>query len=134
MFDSPLILVAAGILTDQDYVLACQRHHTDLYGGQWEFPGGKANAGEPLAAALRRELKEELDIDAEVGREIHRLRHRYPDRSVEVAFFSILSFRGVLSNKVFEAIEWVPRHRLTSYPFLEADREMVNRLSRNELP
>jgi len=124
--------VAAGILTDQDRILACQRRHSDTYGGQWEFPGGKVNPGESLQEALRRELQEELGIDAEIGAEILRLRHRYPDRYVEVVFFAVPKFNGIPRNNVFEAIEWVPREKLVEYPFLEADREMVQRLSRNE--
>lgn len=100
---------------------------------QWEFPGGKAKAGETLRASLIRELAEELDIEVELGEEVYRLRHRYPDRYVEVAFFHVPSYRGEVQNRVFEAIEWAPREKLTDYPFLEADRELVERLARGEL-
>lgn len=127
------ILVSAGILTAGGSVLICQRHHTDAYGMQWEFPGGKAKAGETLKASLIRELAEELAIEVEPGEEVCRLRHRYPDRYVEVAFFHVLSYRGLLQNRVFEAIEWAPREKLPEYPFLEADRGLVERLARGEL-
>ncbi|MGH9430484.1 MAG: (deoxy)nucleoside triphosphate pyrophosphohydrolase [Terriglobia bacterium] len=127
------ILVAAGILTDRDMILACQRPHSDAYGGQWEFPGGKVQSGESLEAALRRELEEELGIRAEIGPEVFRQRHQYPDRHVEVAFFAVREFNGALRNKVFESIEWIPRVKLLEYPFLEADRELVRRLARNEV-
>ncbi|HUY12109.1 MAG TPA: (deoxy)nucleoside triphosphate pyrophosphohydrolase [Terriglobia bacterium] len=128
------VLVAAGILSNEDCFLVCQRHHSDAYGGQWEFPGGKVNRGESLEEALRRELKEELGIDAEIGPEIFRLRHRYPDRDVEVVFFAVPMFKGVPRNNVFESIEWAPRAKLAEYPFLEADREVVQRLMKNEAP
>ncbi len=127
------ILVAAGILKDGDRILICQRHRSDRYGLQWEFPGGKVHDGEDLQAALRRELAEELAIEAEIGKEVYRLRHRYPDRFVEVVFLAVLSFRGVLRNRVFEAVEWVPRGALPSYDFLEADRELVDRIGRGEV-
>ena len=100
---------------------------------QWEFPGGKVRDGEDLKAALNRELAEELAIEAEVGDEVHRLRHRYPDRYVEVVFFAVRSFKGDLINRVFEAVEWAPRERLANYDFLEADRELVARLARGEI-
>jgi 8-oxo-dGTP diphosphatase len=131
--DSPPILVTAGILKDGDTILICQRHRSDKYGLQWEFPGGKVNDGEGLKRALRRELAEELKIDAQVGKEVFRLRHRYPDRHVEVIFFQVTSYTGTIANQVFETVEWAPRERLPEYNFLEADRELVARIARGEL-
>lgn len=125
--------VAAGIIVKDGLVLICQRHHTDPYGMQWEFPGGKVREGENLKESLARELDEELGIQAEVGPEVFRLRHRYPDRYVEVAFFIIESYRGEVSNRVFETVEWAPRAKLMEYPFLEADRALVNRVARGEI-
>src|SRR3990172_9113954 len=117
------VLVTAGIILDGDRVLICQRRRSDAYGLQWEFPGGKVGKGEAPEASLRRELFEELAIEAEVGQEVFRLRHRYPDRYVEVVFYLVASYRGEVSNRVFEAVEWAPRARLSEYNFLEADRE-----------
>ena len=133
MSDAQPVLVTAGILLKGEAVLICQRHHSDRYGLQWEFPGGKVHDGEDLHAALRRELIEELAIEAEVGEEVFRLRHRYPDRYVEVVFLAVRSFRGTVENRVFEAVEWAPRRALPSYDFLEADRELVGRIARGEI-
>ena len=116
-----------------DRILICQRHHADPYGLQWEFPGGKVRDGEGVKDSLRRELAEELSIEAEVGEEIFRLRHRYPDRHVEVVFFSVPAFSGVVRNRVFEAIAWASRAELPSYNFLEADRELVERIAHGEI-
>ena len=131
--DTQPILVTAGIIHAGEKVLICQRHRSDSYGLQWEFPGGKVHDGESLQDCLRRELAEELKIDAEIGEEVFRLRHRYPDRYVEVVFFSVPSFKGAISNQVFEAVEWAPRRRLPGYDFLEVDRDLVTRLARGEV-
>ncbi len=131
--DPQPVLVAAGILTKGDKVLICQRHRADVYGLQWEFPGGKVRDGEDLKASLRRELAEELSIEVEVGKEVFRLRHRYPDRCVEVVFFLVRSYRGELLNRVFEAIEWAPRQKLPEYNFLQADQKLVNRIAKGEI-
>src|SRR5579863_170090 len=133
MVDEIPILVTAGILTEGERILICQRHRTDRYGLQWEFPGGKVDAGESLKEALRRELREELAIDAEIGDEVFRLRHRYPQRSVEVVFFAVPSYRGEIRNQIFEAVAWATRQELSAYNFLEADRELVARLARGEI-
>jgi len=127
------ILVTAGILRDGERVLICQRHRSDAYGLQWEFPGGKVRDGEDLKASLARELTEELSIQADVGEEVFRLRHRYPDRYVEVVFFAVPKFQGAVENRVFEAVEWALRERLPEYNFLEADRELVDRIARGEI-
>jgi len=133
MTEQKPILVVAGILQTGDNILICQRQRSDAYGLQWEFPGGKVEDGEELKAALRRELEEELAIRAEVGDEVYRLRHHYPDRYVEVAFFVVTGFQGEVRNQVFEAVEWVARARLPQYNFLEADRELVNRIAKGDL-
>ncbi|MDE3178011.1 MAG: (deoxy)nucleoside triphosphate pyrophosphohydrolase [Acidobacteriota bacterium] len=123
------ILVAAGILVRDGKVLICQRRHGDPYGLQWEFPGGKVEKGEDLAASLLRELNEELAIEAKAGEEVFRVRHRYPDRYVEVVFFLVREYEGKIQNRVFERIEWAGRGQLQGYRFLDADRELVERLA-----
>ena len=133
MTEQKPILVVAGILQRGDRILICQRRRSDAYGLQWEFPGGKVRDGEASPTALRRELEEELAIQAEVGEEVFRLLHRYPDRYVEVVFFTIVHFSKEIRNQAFEAITWAERTKLPEYNFLEADRELVSRLSRGEL-
>jgi 8-oxo-dGTP diphosphatase len=133
MTEQKSILVTAGIVVDGERILICQRHHSDAYGMQWEFPGGKVEEGEDLKASLRRELAEELNIEAEIGEEVFRLRHQYPDRHVEVVFLAVRSFRGRVRNEVFEAVQWVSRGRLTEFDFLEADRELVRRIVHGEI-
>jgi 8-oxo-dGTP diphosphatase len=126
-------MVAAGIILQGDRILICQRHRMDPYGLQWEFPGGKVRNGEDLSAALHRELAEELAIAADVGPEVFRVRHRYPDRYVEVAFLLVSSYLGVIANRVFESVAWVPRSELGRYNFLQADHELVSRIARGEI-
>ena len=129
-----MILVAAGILTACDRVLVCQRKAGDRFGLKWEFPGGKVEAGETPAACLRRELAEELGIDAEVGPEVHRTDHRYPNGvTVRLLFFKIVRYSGVPRNLEFERFVWARPDELSDFDFLEADREVVDRLSRGEV-
>jgi mutator protein MutT len=44
----------------------------------WEFPGGAVEFGEPLAAALRREMSEEYGIEIEVGELLDVVDHILP--------------------------------------------------------
>jgi 8-oxo-dGTP diphosphatase len=129
-----MITVTAGILTDGDRVLICQRRAGSRFSLKWEFPGGKVEDGETPEGCLRRELREELAIEAEVGPEIHRTEHRYPNGfAVRLLFFRVDRFTGTPSNLDFERIEWVRRDELPGYDFLEADRELVDRMARGEI-
>ena len=56
-------LVVAAVISRGDKLLVCRRAHDKRYGGLWEFPGGKCEAGESLLATARRELHEELGVE-----------------------------------------------------------------------
>jgi len=79
--------IAVGILVRDGRVLVAWRPDDAHLGGTWEFPGGKVRPGEPLEAALERELEEEIGVGAARGRLLHREEFRYPDRTVRLHFF-----------------------------------------------
>jgi 8-oxo-dGTP diphosphatase len=129
-----MTLVTAGILVDENRVLICQRRAGARFGLKWEFPGGKVEDGESPEACLHRELHEELSVEAEVGPEIYRTTHRYPDGfAVRLLFFRILRYAGTPLNRAFERIIWVLPAELAAFDFLEADRELVERMARGEV-
>jgi 8-oxo-dGTP diphosphatase len=124
------IRVVAGVLVRDGKALVCKRSPARPHAGKWEFPGGKAELGEPLAETLRRELGEELGIVAEVGEELWRTRYRYPGSfQVEVHFFAVEAFEGDLRGEDhFAEVRWQVLDRLGELDFLEADREFVAHL------
>ena len=58
------IRVVAAVVARGDRLLVCRRPPHKRHGGLWEFPGGKLDAGESDADAVRRELREELGVEA----------------------------------------------------------------------
>jgi 8-oxo-dGTP diphosphatase len=128
------VVVVAAIIVRDGRVLACQRRRDGKFALKWEFPGGKVQAGESPEAALERELHEELNIRALIGAEIFRVRHRYAEmeEEVELIFFSAQIESEKLQNRVFEKIEWAEPTKLRELDFLEADRELVDKLARQE--
>jgi 8-oxo-dGTP diphosphatase len=121
------ILVVAAVIRSRGRILACQRRKNDAFGLKWEFPGGKAKAGETPEQALARELKEELDVEAHVGAEMYRTRHKYAElaREIELVFFSVRANKSAMRNLAFQEMRWVEPGDLLKLDFLPADRDFI---------
>jgi 8-oxo-dGTP diphosphatase len=119
------LVVAAAILDASDRVLIAERPAGKHMAGRWEFPGGKVAPGESEEAALVRELQEELGIQCVQARPMMRLRHRYPDREVELSMWVVERYRGEAQALDGQRLKWVPRRQLAGEDLLEADRPFV---------
>ncbi|ODN70950.1 NUDIX hydrolase [Methylobrevis pamukkalensis] len=62
----PTLGVSAGIWNDGGRLLLIRRAKAPFV-GSWSFPGGHVDAGETLAEAARREVREECGIEIEVA-------------------------------------------------------------------
>jgi mutator protein MutT len=125
----PPIDVVAGVIRREDgRVLITQRLADDTLGGYWEFPGGKVEPGEDLAAALARELREELGVEAKIGAQIHHIAHAYPDRDVRLYFFDARITSGEPQKLEVADLRWVTLDELMDYQFPEADRPLLEQL------
>ena len=121
------IVVTAAIVEDHGRYFVTRRQKGVHLEGFWEFPGGKCEPGESLAACLRRELKEELGVDAVVGDEIFSVTHDYPDRSVELHFLVCRLLNSPVAL-LGQEMRWVERKDLGSLTFPPADAELIVRL------
>ena len=120
-----ILVVAAAILDSSGRVLIAERPAGKHMAGRWEFPGGKVAPGESEEAALSRELAEELGIEVIGARPMMRLRHRYPDRTVELSMWVVERYRGEPQALDGQRLKWVPRAQLGQEDILEADRPFV---------
>jgi mutator protein MutT len=124
------VVVTAAVVEVGGRFLVTRRQKGVHLEGFWEFPGGKCDAGESLDACLLRELREELNIDARIGAEILSTRHDYPDRSVELHFFSCEPL-GSPAPQLGQEMRWVSREELSTLTFPPADEQLIALLLRS---
>ena len=126
-----MLTVVAAIIVNGGKVLICQRSRNDSFPLKWEFPGGKVEAGETLRQALAREVLEELGVPAVVGAEFQRVRLQYPGKKepIQLIFLWAQIEAGRERNLQFEQMVWAAPAELEQYDFLEADHEVVRRLT-----
>jgi len=117
----PLTRVAVGVLVRGDgQVLLADRPAGKPYAGYWEFPGGKVEAGEAVAAALQRELHEELGIDIGPSTPWVSFEFDYPHAYVELHFRRIERWRGELQAREGQRLRFVDPAGALPQPLLPA--------------
>jgi len=129
-----LRFVAAALIVRDGEVLIGQRRPDQPMALQWEFPGGKIEAGESAEEALARELDEELGISATIGQRVTRVRHNYRHGgAVDLQFFAVHEFKGDIVNHIYHQFRWVKLDDLPGYDFLAADRGLIRDLAAGKL-
>ena len=98
--------------------------------GQWEFPGGKVEAGESPETALMREIREELDTEITIGRLIHTIEYDYPAFHLSMDCFLAEVKKGELVLKEAEAARWLTKDTLYEVQWLPADLSLIAMLEK----
>ncbi len=116
--------VVVGVIGNRAEKLLINRRPDDgLLGGLWEFPGGKRKAGETLAGALVREIREELGIDIEVLGKIGTIRHGYSHFRVTLHAYRCRKAGGRVRSS--RERRWVTPGELESFAFPRANRKLL---------
>lgn len=118
----PIVAVGA-VVVDHDRLLLVRRGHSPA-AGSWSVPGGRVEAGETLAEAVTRELREETGLEGVCGPMLG-----WVERFDEDEHFVILDFevtlvgddQPVAGDDAAEA-EWVELHAV-------AERALVDGLA-----
>lgn len=125
------IRVAAAIICDDmeepTKIFATAKGYGE-FKGQWEFPGGKIEAGESAEEALVREIREELDTEIEVGAMIHTIEYDYPAFHLSMDCFLAKVKSGSLTLKEAQAARWLTRSELYEVQWLPADISLIEML------
>ena len=99
-------------------------------GRSWSLPGGKLEAGETLAQALVREMKEETGLDVEPGRLLYVCDH-VPAEVVHITFEArraggtLGDIEAGADTSPIRGMEFVPVPKLPELGFSERFTELV---------
>lgn len=125
--DLPVDVVAA-LIWEKDKFLICQRPATKARGLLWEFVGGKAEDGETLAQALKRECAEELGICVDVGDEFMEVIHEYPDILIRLTLLHCTIPEGIPQALEHNDIRWIHPSQIDDFQFCPADTDILARI------
>jgi 8-oxo-dGTP diphosphatase len=105
--DRKVVDVAVGVLIQSNgEFLLTSRPAGKVYEGYWEFPGGKLEAGESVADALRRELHEELGITIGAVTPWKTELVDYPHALVRLNFCKVFDWQGALQMREGQQFAW----------------------------
>jgi 8-oxo-dGTP diphosphatase len=121
-------VVAVALINSKNEILVAQRAPHESFAGQWEFPGGKVEAGESSESALQREMLEELGFQVPLGQSLGCYRHSYGTFVVEIEVFI-----GHYADQVFRLVDhsqvcWLSIDELETWPLAAADEPFVGRI------
>lgn len=113
--------VAVGVVIRADgKVLIGQRPAGKPYAGWWEFPGGKREPGEEIAATLARELHEELGLEVHASCPWVTREFVYPHAHVRLYFRRVFDYSGSPQSREGQSFAWVDVDRFDRAPLLPA--------------
>lgn len=128
MAEKEVLQVAAAVIEHRGrYLITCREAGVHL-AGYWEFPGGKREADETFEACARREVFEEVGIEITAPELLTITRYDYPDKSVELHFFTCSLSRGEPRPLGCVDCRWVSPGELAGYAFPPADGPVVAHL------
>ena len=124
------ITMACGILRRGNLFFIQQRLDDDIWGGLWEFPGGRLLENETPAQAVIREVAEETEWQVTNPVPFHSVVHYYTRYRVTLHSFWCQMPETPVQPVLHaaSAAAWVTLQELTEYPYPAGHRNVVNLL------
>lgn len=121
----------AVIRNDAGEILIDRRLDKGDMAGLWEFPGGKIESGETVAACIAREIKEEIALDINVGDRLILIEHDYPKFKVSLHVHWCDYLGGEPQAIECQEIKWVTPTELDQYEFPEANKTIIEAIQKS---
>ena len=122
------IIGVAVIKNERGEILIDKRLPKGNFGGLWEFPGGKLEAGETIQNCIKREIKEELAIEIEVEKHFLTIDYTYSKLQLTLEVYECRHLKGIPQPIECEEIRWVNLEELNRFSFPEANTQIIAKL------
>lgn len=124
------IEMATALLFHQGTIFIQQRKEDDIWGGLWEFPGGRLKQNEAPEAAVVREYMEETGFQVGVSRRITTVVHYYTKYKVTLHCFCCrLLQNSLLPNlRAAQKYHWITEDQLSNFGFPAGHRKFIEHL------
>jgi 8-oxo-dGTP diphosphatase len=128
-----IVTSVVAVIVDAEGRVLLTKRSIPPFQDMWVMPGGKIDLGEPIMAALKREVHEEVGLEIEVESLIDVFEHLTP--GVENCHFVILYYRcrplycDVVHNE-YEVAEarWASCHELSRYTMPAGARYILGKV------
>lgn len=128
------IVMACAIVEHAGKMFIQQRRADDVWGGLWEFPGGRLEDGESPEDAAGRELMEETEIRATEFRPFATVVHHYTRYRVTLhGYFCRAQGRPRPRLHAATQYRWADFQELAQYPFPSGHRQLIARMRTTDL-
>lgn len=124
------IRVVAAVIKNENKIFATARGYGE-FKGQWEFPGGKIEAGETPQEAIVREIKEELETTIQVSDLIDTIEHDYQTFHLSMDCYWCDIVEGELKLLEAESARWLSKEELYDVKWLPADILLIEKIKKN---
>lgn len=122
------IRVVAAVIEHGGRYLITQRRASAVLPLLWEFPGGRVEADETDAAALRREVLHRLGVGIQPGKLMSFVSHPYEKYVVELYLYEGQLIEGQPSVVNVSDFRWVTSSEFETYSFTPADEASMTKL------
>lgn len=123
-----MVQVVAALIRQGDKFMIFQRPVTKNRAFQWEFVGGKVEAGETLEEALIRECMEEIGVTVKVGDIFMEVDHEYPDITIHLTLFNAEIAEGTPQKLEHNDIRCITPDEIEQYRFCPADDAILEKI------
>ena len=127
----PYKLIGVAVIWDETgKILIDKRRSGGSFGGFWEFPGGKKEAGETIEDCIKREVLEELGIEVALEEHLITIEYNYSEIRVKLHVYHCRYLRGILKAIECNEFRWVTLDEIDRFTFPEANEQIITALKK----